>query len=79
MLSAENKDTDQAAHSPCLISTFIISFLKNITKLATCKISIFQLIVSVAEHAGLSLTWGKPLRQVFSGLGPDAKFTYQGI
>ena len=47
---ANNKDADQPAHPPSLISAFVFCFLESITfKLATSK-------VSIAEQAGLSLT-----------------------
>ena len=50
---SNNKGTDQPAHPHRLISAFVIRFLGSIiSKLATCKISIFQL-VSVAEEACL--------------------------
>ena len=52
---ANNTGTDQPAHPRSLISTFVIRFLQPIiSRLATCKISIFEL-VSVAEEIGLSL------------------------
>ena len=55
---ANNKGAD---HLRSLISTFIIRFLESIIcKLATDENSIFQL-VSVAEQAGLNLTFfGNP-------------------
>ena len=50
------KSADQTAHMHCLISTFDISSLESImAELATCKISIFQL-VSVTEQTGFSLS-----------------------
>ena len=59
--SANNKGTDQPGHPHRLISAFFIRFLECIiSKLATCDISIFQL-VSVAEEADLSFTlWETP-------------------
>ena len=57
LLYTNNKGTDQPAHLCSLISAFVIHFLESImTPLDSPKISIFQL-VSVAELAGLSLTW----------------------
>ena len=54
---ANDKDADQPVHPRSLISVFVICFSEsNIPKLATNKISMFCL-VSVAEQAGMSLTW----------------------
>ena len=51
-----NKVVDQPAHPCSLISPFVICLLESIiSKLATSKILIFQL-VSVAEETGLSPT-----------------------
>ena len=56
LLNANNKGADQPVHPRNLINTFVIHFLKTmIAKLATCKISRFQL-VSEAEQVDLSLT-----------------------
>ena len=53
---ANTKGANQPAHPRSLISAFDISLLESIiSRLATGKISIFQL-VSVAEQAGLNLT-----------------------
>ena len=52
LLHANHIRADHPAHSHCLISTFVIhSLISNIYKLATCKVSILQL-VSVAEKNG---------------------------
>ena len=49
-----NKGADQPAHPCILTSAFVIHLLETIiSRLATSKISLFQLI-SVAEQAGLS-------------------------
>ena len=41
LLQGNNKGTDQPAHPPHLISTFVIRYLESIVaKLATCKISL---------------------------------------
>ena len=59
LLYANNKGTDQPAHSSSLISAFVVHCLGSIKpKLAKSKISRLQLF-SVAEQAGLSLTWSK--------------------
>ena len=51
----KNKGADQPAHLRRLISAFVIHLLESIiSKLASSKISIFEL-VSVAEETGLSL------------------------
>ena len=61
-----NKDADQPGHPRSLISTFVIhSYESNISKLATSKISIFQL-VSVDEQAGLCMTQSETLEDGFS-------------
>ena len=55
LVFVNNKGADQPAHPRSLISTFVILLLECIiSKLATCKISIFWL-VCVAEETGLSL------------------------
>ena len=52
-----NKGADQPAHPHSLISTFVFHCLDSIRHLlAITEITRFQL-VSVAGHAGLSLTW----------------------
>ena len=51
-----------------LISAFVIRSIEStcaISKLATSEISIFKL-VSVAEQAGLSLTWSETPKTNFS-------------
>ena len=50
---------DQPVHLHSLISAFAICSLESIiTKIATCKISIFKL-VSIAVQASLSLNWSQ--------------------
>ena len=54
---ANNTGADQPAHSCSLISAFVVHVLEStISKLPTSEISFFEL-VSVAEQAGLNLTW----------------------
>ena len=54
-----------------LLSGGLICYLEsNVVKLASCKISILQL-VPVAEHADLSLNWSETQRQVFLHQGPN--------
>ena len=52
---ANNKGTDQPAHSRSLISAFVFRLLKSIiSRLASSEISIFY-VVSVAEETSLSV------------------------
>ena len=61
-----NKDADQPAHPHSLISTFVVRCLGSmICVLAISKVSRFQL-TSVAEQAGLNLTWLKIPEDTFS-------------
>ena len=63
---ANNKGADQPAHPRSLISTFFVHCLDSmICILALFKISRFKL-VSVAEQAGLNLTWSKIPEDTFS-------------
>ena len=66
---ANNNSTDQPAHPHSLISTFVIRYLDSIISL----ISIFAIswlsLASVAEQAGLSVTWLKSVKKVFSWRG----------
>ena len=56
---ANNKGADQPAHPRSLISTFVVHILDSIIPLVSIsKISRLQL-ASVAEQAGLSLTWSE--------------------
>ena len=55
---ANDKGADQTAHPCSLIITFVIRYLGSIPTLAKSKISRLWL-VSVAEQAGLSLTWSE--------------------
>ena len=65
-----NKGTDQPAHPGRPISTFVIHFLESIiSKLATSKISIFQL-VSIAEEIFLSLALMQTPKTGFVALRP---------
>ena len=63
---ANNKGADQPAHPRSLISTFVVRCLDSmICILALSKVSRF-LLVSVAEQAGLNLTWLKIPEDTFS-------------
>ena len=60
-----NKGTDQPAHPHSLISTFVVRCLDSkIPLLAAAEFSRF-LLVSIAEQAGLSLTWSNIPKTVF--------------
>ena len=63
---ANNKGADQPAHPHSLISTFVVRCVDSIIPiLAKSKISRLWL-VSVAEQAGLSLTWSQTPEDRFS-------------
>ena len=63
---ANNKGADQAAHPRSLISTFVVRCLDRvICILAISKVSRFWL-ASVAEQAGLNVTWSKIPEDTFS-------------
>ena len=62
---ANNKGSDQPAHPCSLISAFVIRLLDSIvSKLAASKISFLQ-VVSVAEQAGLGMTFSETLKTGF--------------
>ena len=62
---ANNKGTDQPVHPRSLISAFVVCCLDSIIRiLAKSKISRL-LLASVAEQAGLSLTWSQTLKTGF--------------
>ena len=63
---ANNKGADQPAHPRSLISTFIVRCLDcMICILALSNVSRYWL-ASVAEQAGLNLTWSKIPEDTFS-------------
>ena len=65
MSYANNKDADQPAYPRSLISTFIVRCLDSmICILALTKVSRLS-GVSVAEQAGLNLTWSKIRKDTF--------------
>ena len=54
-----------------LISAFVIRVLQStISKLATTRSSVL-LLVSVAEQAGLSMTWSETLKTGFLAMRPN--------
>ena len=75
---AKNKGADQPANPRSQISAFVVRiFGSMISKLATSEILIFK-VVSVAEQAGLKLTFRNPLRQVLSRRGPFYLINWPG-
>ena len=66
MSYANNKAADQPAHLRRLISAFVARCLDSIMSLVSVtKISNLKL-ASVAEQAGLSLTWSETSEDTFS-------------
>ena len=65
MSYANNKGADQTAHPRSLISAFVVHCLDSImTFVSVNKISSLML-ASVAEQAGLSLTWSETPEDTF--------------
>ena len=63
---ANNKGADQPSHPRSLISTFVVRCLDSmVCILDISKLSRFYL-ASVAEQAGLNLTWSKIPKDTFS-------------
>ena len=62
---ANNKDADQPAHPRSLISTFVIRCLDSIIPLVSISEISSLWLASVAEQAGLSLTWSETLKTGF--------------
>ena len=56
---ANNKGVDQPAHPRSLISAFVVRCLDSIIPLLAIAEISSLLLVSVAEQAGLSLTWSQ--------------------
>ena len=76
---ANNKGADQPAHLRSLISAFVVRCFDSIIPiLAKSKISRPKL-VSVAEQAGLNLTWSQPRKQVFLWRGSYALCLIQNL
>ena len=74
-----NKDADQPAHPHSLISAFVIHCLDSIIPLVSIpKISSLWL-ASVAEQAGLSLTWSQTPEDRFSRDMAHMYFTEQAV
>ena len=56
---ANNKGADQPAHPRSLISTFVVRCLDSIIPLASISEISNLYLASVAEQAGLCLTWSE--------------------
>ena len=57
MSYVSNKVADQPAHPRSLISTFVVHCQDSIIPIAVIAIFPRLLLASIAEQAGLSLTW----------------------
>ena len=66
----KNKGAYQPAHPPSLVSAFVIQLLEIIYGLATSDNSNFRL-ASVAEQAGLNLTFLEPLKTGILSMRPN--------
>ena len=62
---ANNKGADQLAHPCSLISTFVVRCLDSITPLVSISEISSLYLASVAEQAGLGLTWSQTLKAGF--------------
>ena len=56
---ANNKGADQPAHWRSLIRTFVVRCIDSIISLVSISEIVRLQLASVAEQAGLSLTWSK--------------------
>ena len=66
MSYANNKGAAQPARSHSLISTFIVRCLDSTTPLVVIFEILRLQLISVAEQAGLNLTWSKIPEDTFS-------------
>ena len=66
MSYANNKGADQPAYPRSLISAFVVRCLDSVIPLVSISEISSLHLASVAAQAGLSLTWSKTQRQVFS-------------
>ena len=66
---AKNKGADQPAHPHSLIRAFVIQLLESFISKLQAKFQLSSL-VSVAEEAGLNLTFSKILKTVFVAARP---------
>ena len=66
MSYANNKGADQPAHPRSLISAFVVRCLDSIISLDSISEISSLYLASVAEQAGLSLTWSQSPEDTFS-------------
>ena len=62
---ANNKEADQPEHPRSLISAFVVRCLDSIIPLVCIVVISLRSLASVAEQAGLSLTWSESPKTVF--------------
>ena len=66
MSYANNKGADQPAQPRSLISAFVIRCLDSVMSLVSVTKISSLMLASVAEQAGLSLTWSETPEDMFS-------------
>ena len=66
MSNANNKGADQPAHPRSLISAFVVRCLDSVMSLVSVTKLSSLVLASVAEQAGLSLTWSETPEDTFS-------------
>ena len=66
MTYASNKGADQPAHLRSLISAYVVGCLDNVMSLVSVTEISSLMLASVAEQAGLSLTWSETPEDTFS-------------
>ena len=66
MSYANNKGADQPAHPRSLISAFVVHCIDSVMSLVSVTKISSLMIASVAEDAGLSLTWLEIPEDTFS-------------
>ena len=65
MSYANNKGADQPAHPCSLISAFVVRCLDSVISLVSVTKISSLMLASVAEQAGLSLTWSETPEDTF--------------
>ena len=65
MSYANNKGADQPAHPRSLISAFVVRCLDSVMSLVSVTKISNLMLASVAEQAGLSLTWSETPEDTF--------------
>ena len=66
MSYANNKGVDQPAHPRSLINAFVVPCLDSVMSLVSVTKISSRMLASVAEQAGLSLTWSETPEDTFS-------------